>query len=44
MTEKEMIQKNMMVADMGQALNKSPDNDDLQKLKDIFQSMLEDGN
>ena len=57
-----MIQKNMMVADMGmtnkqfqgfirlalelidQALNKSPDNDDLQKLKDIFQSMLEDGN
>lgn len=27
-----------------QALNKSPDNDDLQKLKDIFQSMLEDGN
>ena len=62
MTEKEMIQKNMMVADMGmtnkqfqgfirlalelidQALNKSPDNDDLQKLKVIFQSMLEDGN
>lgn len=26
------------------ALNKSPDNDDLQKLKDIFQNMLEDGN
>lgn len=26
------------------ALNKSPDNDELQKLKDIFQSMLEDGN
>ena len=25
------------------ALTKSPDNDDLQKLKDIFQSMLEDG-
>ena len=26
------------------ALIKSPDNDELQKLKDIFQSMLEDGN
>ena len=26
------------------ALMKSPDNEDLQKLKDIFQSMLEDGN
>ncbi len=26
------------------ALIKSPDNEDLQKLKDIFQSMLEDGN
>lgn len=24
------------------ALNKTPDNEDLQKLKDIFQSMLED--
>lgn len=26
------------------ALSKTPDNEDLQKLKDIFQSMLEDGN
>lgn len=26
------------------ALIKSPDNEDLQELKDIFQSMLEDGN
>lgn len=26
------------------ALKKSPDNEELQKLKDIFQSMLEDGN
>lgn len=26
------------------ALAKTPDNEDLQKLKDIFQSMLEDGN
>lgn len=26
------------------ALTTSPDNEDLQKLKDIFQSMLEDGN
>ena len=26
------------------ALSKSPDNEDLQKLKDIFQSMLEDAN
>ena len=26
------------------ALIKSPDNDELHKLKDIFQSMLEDGN
>lgn len=26
------------------ALSKSPDNEDLQKLEDIFQSMLEDGN
>ena len=26
-----------------QALNKSPDNEELQKLKDIFQLMLEDG-
>ncbi|MCI8836042.1 MAG: hypothetical protein HFH24_11870 [Ruminococcus sp.] len=24
------------------ALNRTPDNEDLQKLKDIFQSMLED--
>lgn len=29
---------------MDKALTKSPDNEDLQKLKDIFQSMLEDGN
>lgn len=29
---------------MEKALTKSPDNEDLQKLKDIFQSMLEDGN
>lgn len=27
-----------------QALIKSPDNNEIQKLKDIFQSMLEDGN
>ncbi|MDE6052907.1 MAG: hypothetical protein K2G55_03905 [Lachnospiraceae bacterium] len=26
------------------AVNKSPDNEELQKLKDIFQLMLEDGN
>lgn len=26
------------------ALQKSPDNDDLRKVRDIFQSMLEDGN
>lgn len=26
------------------AVSKSPDNEDLQKLKDIFQNMLEDGN
>ena len=26
------------------ALTKSPDNEDMQKLKEIFQSMLEDGN
>ena len=26
------------------ALNQSPDNEDLQKLKDIFQLMSEDGN
>ena len=26
------------------ALAKTPDNEDLHKLKDIFQSMLEDGN
>lgn len=26
------------------ALNKSQDNEDLQKLKDIFKNMLEDGN
>ena len=25
-----------------EALNRTPDNEDLQKLKDIFQSMLED--
>ena len=29
---------------MNKALMKTPDNEDLQKLKDIFQSMLEDGN
>lgn len=29
---------------MDKALTKSPDNEDLQKLKDIFQSMLEDEN
>lgn len=29
---------------IGNALKKSPDNEDLQKLKAIFQSMLEDGN
>ncbi|MCI9232421.1 hypothetical protein [uncultured Acetatifactor sp.] len=29
---------------INKALIKSPDNEDLQKLKDIFQSMLEDGN
>ena len=27
---------------MNKALDKSPDNEELQKLKDIFQSMLED--
>ncbi len=26
------------------ALTKTPDNEDIQKLKDIFQSMSEDGN
>ncbi|MDE5824436.1 MAG: hypothetical protein K2H91_07120 [Lachnospiraceae bacterium] len=26
------------------AVNKSPDNEELQKLKDIFQLMLEEGN
>lgn len=26
------------------ALQKSPDNEDLRKVRDIFQSMLEDGN
>ena len=26
------------------ALTNTPDNEDIQKLKDIFQSMLEDGN
>ena len=29
---------------MNKALMKTPDNEDLQKLKDIFQSMSEDGN
>ena len=29
---------------INKALTKSPDNEDLQKLRDIFQSMLEDGN
>ena len=29
---------------MNKALMKTPDNEDLQKLRDIFQSMLEDGN
>ena len=29
---------------INKALTKSPDNEDLQKLKDIFQSMLDVGN
>jgi len=29
---------------INKALSKSPDNEDLQKLEDIFQNMLEDGN
>lgn len=28
---------------IARALDKSPDNEELQKLRDIFQSMLEDG-
>ena len=34
----------LTLAQIERALNESPDNKDLQELKDIFQSMLEDGN
>ncbi len=34
----------LTLAQIERALNESPDNKELQELKDIFQSMLEDGN
>ena len=34
----------LTLAQIDRALNESPDNKELQELKDIFQSMLEDGN
>ena len=34
----------LTLAPIERALNESPDNKELQELKDIFQSMLEDGN
>ena len=34
----------LTLAQIERALNVSPDNKELQELKDIFQSMLEDGN
>lgn len=34
----------LTLAQIERALNESPDNTELQELKDIFQSMLEDGN
>ena len=34
----------LTLAQIERALNESPDNKEFQELKDIFQSMLEDGN
>ncbi len=34
----------LTLAQIERALKESPDNKELQELKDIFQSMLEDGN
>lgn len=34
----------LTLAQIERALNESPDNKELQESKDIFQSMLEDGN
>ncbi len=34
----------LALAQIERALNETPDNKELQELKDIFQSMLEDGN
>lgn len=34
----------LTLAQIGRALAETPDNKELQELKDIFQNMLEDGN